>query len=334
MRVAAVLHPYAQDKQLEPFRAEGVNLFRGNAVERNDVPEAVIVFGGDGSVHRVLQALAGTQCPLLVVPTGSGNDFADSIGVTSVKHALQAWRRFVAGEGNVRTIDVGVINPLTDTVPVEDSDAVPVRRRTFAREDGSFERPPEQLSRAVMRSHLKHLYDAITNETYFGCVCGAGIDSDTNRRANAMPAWLRAHGGYVIGALRSLMSYEQQVMRVSLLDDDGTFRTRIEEKALLVAVGNAPSYGCGMKIAPKAQLDDGMLDVCFVREVSRPRVLRCFNTIYSGKHLDLPEVEYFRAGHLWLESEKPLAIYADGEYVCDTPAEIRVLRGALRVIIP
>lgn len=89
-----------------------------------------------------------------------------------------------------------------------------------------------------------------------------------------------------------------------------------------------------MRIACHAELDDNELDVCFVRRVAKMRVLRLFHTVFSGKHLALPEVEYFRARELWLESETPLEIYADGEYICDTPAEIRVKPQALKVIVP
>lgn len=334
MRVAAILHPYQKDRLLEPFRVGGVNLFRGNMLEANDLPEAAIVFGGDGSVHRVIQALAGSNCPLLVVPTGSGNDFADSIGLRNVEAALQAWRRFVSGDGNTRTIDLGVITPLTERNPVQDEHAVPVRRNTFVREDGTFEKPEQNLAPAIMRQHLHFLYDALSSETYYCCIGGAGLDSDTNRRANKMPAWWRAHGGYLFSAIAALFGFVPGNMSVSLPDGEGNFRARFSEPALLVAIGNAPSYGNGMKMAPKAKLDDGQLDVCFVRKAGKLRVFRVLHTIFSGRHLNLPEVEYFRAQHLWLESEAPLSIYADGEYVCETPAEFRVKQAALQVIVP
>lgn len=334
MRIAAVLHPYHKDSMLEPFRSEKVNLFRGNMVESNDLPEAVIVFGGDGSVHRVIQALGGSDCPLLVVPMGSGNDFADSIGMRTVGTAIAAWHRYLEGGENVRTIDLGVVTPLSERVSLQDEDAVPVDGSTYIREDGSFERPEQTLAPAIMRQHLHHLYEAVTTETYFCCVAGAGLDSETNRRANRMPAFVRAHGGYVFWALASLFRYKQQPITISLPDDEGDFHARVSEPALLAAIGNAPTYGRGMRIATHAELDDGELDVCFVRRTSKARVLKLFHTVFEGSHLSLPEVDYFRATELWLESETPLEIYADGEYICDTPAEIRVKPRALKVIVP
>jgi len=333
VRVAAVLHPYQKDSLIEPFRSEKANLFRGNMVEADDLPSAVIVFGGDGSVHRVIQAMAGSECPLLVVPTGSGNDFADSIGIRTIGTAIAAWHKFLEGGNNTRTIDLGVITPLSDRAPLVDENAVPVNGATYVREDGTFEKPAETLGPAIMRQHLHHLYDAVSTETYFCCVAGAGMDSETNRRANKMPAWLRGHGGYILGAIASVFTYRQQKITISLPDEEGDFKARVSEPALLAAIGNASSYGNGMRIAAQAKMDDGELDVCFVRRVGRARVLRLFHTVFSGEHLSLKEVEYFRAKHLWIESETPLEIYGDGEFICETPAEVRVREQALRVIV-
>jgi diacylglycerol kinase (ATP) len=333
VRVAAIIHPYENDRILEPFRLPGINVFRGNSLEPGDMPDVAIVFGGDGSVHRVIQALAGTPTPLLVVPTGGGNDFATAIGIRSVEDSINAWKAFVAGRGKTRVIDLGSITPMTERPPVEDEHAVPLQSQTYVREDGTFEKPQQKLASAIMRQHLHFLYDQISSERYFCCVAGCGLDAESNRRANRMPAWFRRFGGYVLSAIVSVLRYQSQKMTVSLAANDGTFHQRISESALFVAVGNAPSYGRGMRIATKAQMDDGALDVCFVRRAGKLRILKLFHTVFTGDHLALPEVEYFEAGHLWLETESPLSIYADGEYICDTPAEIRVRPAALHVVI-
>ncbi|MGH9491921.1 MAG: diacylglycerol/lipid kinase family protein [Terriglobales bacterium] len=102
----------------------------------------------------------------------------------------------------------------------------------------------------------------------------------------------------------------------------------------MLAFANAPTYGGGMRIAPSARLDDGKLDVCFLRRTGRLSLLRIFPQVFSGKHVTRPEVAYFQATGLRIETESPLDVYADGEYVCRTPVEVTVLPGALRVIVP
>ena len=68
--------------------------------------------------------------------------------------------------------------------------------------------------------------------------------------------------------------------------------------------------------------------------MSRLRLLRLFPSIYRGAHIGLPEVEYFRAERLRIETGVPLAVHADGEVVGRTPVEISLLPRALRVIVP
>ena len=103
---------------------------------------------------------------------------------------------------------------------------------------------------------------------------------------------------------------------------------------MLAAFANTPTYGGGIRIAPDARLDDGRLEVCVVESMARVRLLRLFPSVFSGRHLTLPEVRYFQAERLRIETEEPSEVYADGEYVCSTPVEVRVEAGALQVIVP
>ena len=89
-----------------------------------------------------------------------------------------------------------------------------------------------------------------------------------------------------------------------------------------------------MKIAPYARIDDGMLDVCVVGGMDPFKLFCMFPTVYFGRHLRISKVEYFRANRLRIETEHPLEVYADGEYVCRTPVELSVARAALRVVVP
>ena len=103
---------------------------------------------------------------------------------------------------------------------------------------------------------------------------------------------------------------------------------------MVVAFANTPTYGGGILIAPHARLDDGKLDICVVEAMAKVRLLRLFPSVYSGRHLKVPEVKYFQAGRLRIETEEPTEVYADGEYVCPTPVEVTVEGAALKVIVP
>ena len=106
------------------------------------------------------------------------------------------------------------------------------------------------------------------------------------------------------------------------------------QPTILAAFANTPTYGGGMKIAPQAKLDDGKLDICIVRAMNKFKLFCMFPTVYFGGHLGFEEVEYDQAATAKLETERPLDVYADGEYVCQTPVEIGVAGNALKVMVP
>ncbi len=289
LRAAAIFAPHASRKYLRRFQAPDVDL---EVVETLSEPvgfDAVLVFGGDGTIHRYLPTLVRSQVPLLAVPAGSGNDFAAALGLPAIADSLAAWERFRAGVQNVRAVDLGVIH---------------------------LGGPGAEL-----------------REVYYCCIAGAGLDSDTNRRANALPWWVRAHGGYVLSALATIFLYRPQAVTLRAADSSGSDDPPARSKlTTLIAFANAPAYGGGMRIAPRARLDDGRLDVCFVSAIHPLRLLRFFPRVFSGSHLGMPEVEYLQTSSLRVESERPMEVFADGEFVGHTPVEVQVAPRALRVV--
>jgi diacylglycerol kinase (ATP) len=299
MRAAAILGLGCSPKDLRPFQSErGVEWMIGVPASRA-MADVVLVFGGDGTVHRHLGQLVRLGLPVLVVPAGSGNDFARSLGLRRVRNSLQAWRKFCGCGGgvraeNVRAIDLGVI------VPLENADGTP----------------------------------APHTPRYFCCVAGVGLDGEVSQRANQLPRWLRGHGGYVLSLAPTILSFAPLPMKVSTAQDNGAvWTTRSDQPTILAAFANTPVYGGGMKIAPLAKMDDGLLDICVVGGVDPFKLFCMFPTVYGGGHLKIAEVSYSQAERVRVETEGPLDIYADGEFVCQTPVEIGVQRGALRVIV-
>jgi diacylglycerol kinase (ATP) len=292
MRVAAIFGLGASANDLLPFQDNPSTTWLTGLPASPGEADAIAVFGGDGTIHRHLAALVELQLPVLVVPCGSGNDFARALGLGKTRQSLQAWRRFQSDDSNVQAIDLGVITPT--------------------------EGPGE--------AHQKH---------YFCCVGGVGIDSEVARRTNGLPGWLRANGGYALSVLPAVFSFASIPMKIQPPSDGLSPRATSNAKPMVLAVfANAPAYGGGMKIAPRAQLDDGKLDVCLIRDINKLKLLCLFPTVYFGRHLGIAEVEYFQTERLRLETPEPCDVYADGEFVCRTPIEVNVARNALRVIVP
>jgi diacylglycerol kinase (ATP) len=318
MRVAAILGLGRSQKDAAPFQSAcGRNVtWHFGVPALSDQSDVIVLFGGDGTVHRHLHHLVSLGLPVLVVPKGSGNDFARALGLRSVRDSLAAWRKFCAGTENVRSVDLGTIASLPLTSP-----------RADLAEDNS-EAPPRSRSSETALSFR-----------YFVCVAGVGLDAEVSRRANRLPRWLRGNGGYVVSLLPTMFRFAAVNARISTLDPhkqssgaSAQWNTLSDQPTLLAAFANTPTFGGGMKIAPRATIHDGLLDVCIVAGLHPLKLFCLFPTVYFGNHLQVREVLYSQAARLRLETERPLDVYADGEFVCRTPVEISTHRAALRVI--
>jgi len=164
-----------------------------------------------------------------------------------------------------------------------------------------------------------------TGGRFFTTVASLGFDTAVAQRARSRPSRLGGTASYCLAVLQTLFGYRSSLVR--LQGDFGVFEGRI----LLAATANAPFYGSGVKIAPDAVVDDGVLDVCIVADVSRWTVLRMFLRAYSGAHVGHSAVRIVQTRALQIESDDPLWIFADGEPMCEIPAMIEVVPGALKV---
>ncbi len=167
--------------------------------------------------------------------------------------------------------------------------------------------------------------DAVrVGDKWFGCVLGAGFDSRVNDRANRM-SWPRGRMRYNLAILGELRVFKPLPF---VLELDGE---RWETEAMLVAVGNAKSYGAGMKVTPDAVVDDGLVDVQVLGPVSKPEFLKTFPKVFKGTHVHHPKVTIRRAKVVSLSSPGVTA-YADGEYLADLPITCETVPGAVRIL--
>ncbi len=159
---------------------------------------------------------------------------------------------------------------------------------------------------------------------WFAGVLGAGFDAKVNERANGW-RWPKGPRKYDLAIARELPVFRPLPYELVL---DG--RT-ITANAMLVAVGNGPSYGGGMQVCPDAELDDGLLDVMIVDKISKLEFLKVFPKVYTGAHKDHPAVTIHRARQVRLDTPGIVA-YADGERYAPLPMTCEVVPGALRVL--
>ena len=144
------------------------------------------------------------------------------------------------------------------------------------------------------------------------------------RRQNSRSSGTAA---YVYTALTTLFSYNTP--KVRLEGDFGVY----EGEILLAATGITPRYGGGFKIVPQAILNDGLLDVCIIKSVSRLTVLRMLIKLFWGGHTSHSAVNIQRTKALTIQTDPPTLLYADGEQVGYTPAKVEIVEHGLTVLV-
>ncbi len=193
----------------------------------------------------------------------------------------------------------------------------------FARALGIPLDQPTQAVDLVVRGTTSAVDLGRANGRWFGGVLGSGFDSMVNERANRM-TWPTGRSRYNIAIVLELRTFRPVPY---VLELDGEPWTT---EAMLVAVGNSPSYGGGMKVCPDADLHDGLLDVTVLGPISKPEFLRVFPTVYKGTHVNHPAVTVRRARSVVLRSVGVTA-YADGERVSVLPVRCEAVASALHV---
>jgi YegS/Rv2252/BmrU family lipid kinase len=164
------------------------------------------------------------------------------------------------------------------------------------------------------------------DRTYLG-ILSAGLDSDVQEIANATRLPLGTLV-YLYGTLRVLVRWRAARWEVTI---DGERRSF---SGYSVAVANTGVFGGGMRLAPEAELDDGLLDVVLTGDRSRSAFLRNLPRVFGGTHVHAAGVHVLRGREVSFAADRPFAAYADGDAIADLPVTVRVVPGALRVIAP
>lgn len=229
--------------------------------------DGLVVAGGDGTFHLGLQAVAGTQTPIGLVPAGTGNDVARGLGL-----------------------------PLRD---------------------------PDAAVDLVVAGRTRSADAARCGDRWFMTVLAAGFDAVVNERANQM-AWPRGQMRYNIATVAELRTFRPLPY---VLELDGVSHPL---DAMLVAVGNGPSFGGGLRICEGADLDDGLLDVVVIRPVSRVELVRTYPKLFTGTHTTHPQYERHRVRRVTVAAPGVVG-YADGERLGALPLTVECVPGAVKV---
>lgn len=172
--------------------------------------------------------------------------------------------------------------------------------------------------------------DGCERVAYFVNVASFGISGLVNELVNRST---KAFGGtvsFLIGTLRGILRYRSQEVRIRV---DGEL---VHAGPLVLAVGaNGRQFGGGMRIAPDARIDDGLLDLVVVGQLPVPALLTRLPRLYAGTHLSDPAVVSRRGRVIEADAEPgTVKVELDGEPLGTLPARFELLPGALRMLGP
>ena len=183
---------------------------------------------------------------------------------------------------------------------------------------------PGAAADRVIASSPRRIDLARSGSRWFVTVLAAGFDAVVNERANEM-RWPKGQMRYNLATLAELRTFEPIPYVLEL--DGKTLRL----DAMLVAVGNGPSFGGGLRITEGALLDDGMLDVVIIKPMSKPNLIRTYPKLFKGTHVTHPQYEHHRVRSVTVAAPG-IVTYADGERFGALPMTIDCDPGALSVL--
>ena len=166
------------------------------------------------------------------------------------------------------------------------------------------------------------------NRIPFISVAYVGFDSEVNRLANEGKGYFGGTLGYIVCVLKALKSFKP--FEIELTIDDNVLR----EQVMMVTIANGPFYGGGMKIAPEASMNDGLLDICIVKEIPKWDLLMQFPKVFNGTHIFHPRIIMKSGQRIKLISDERRDIFADGEYIGNLPATCEIGNQTVQIIMP
>ncbi|MEV6911981.1 YegS/Rv2252/BmrU family lipid kinase [Amycolatopsis sp. NPDC051071] len=182
----------------------------------------------------------------------------------------------------------------------------------------------DALARALAAGKRRRIDLGRVGDEWFGTVLCCGFDALVTERANRL-RWPPGPRRYDVAIFAELAAFRPRPVLL---------RTEVETlelDATMIAVGNTPFYGGGMRICPGADPEDGLFDVTVVGNATRRDLLRMLPGVRSGQHVTHPMVRTLKASEIHLDGSD-LPVYADGEPLGRLPIDITCVPGALTVV--
>lgn len=169
----------------------------------------------------------------------------------------------------------------------------------------------------------------LAGDRYFGLMAGVGMDAAVVASLNPVMKKAFKEAAFAVQGIANYLTKEDPLIRVT------TAERTVE--GYFAVFGNSSNYGGGFGITPLADMRDGLLDVCVLKDKSFLSTVWYWSAALINAHIKHPKVEYFRteaAEIVTVEEGKEVLVQTDGEMAGKLPLTCRVVPRSLRVVVP
>ncbi len=174
----------------------------------------------------------------------------------------------------------------------------------------------------VLNSNPQKVDIASCNDVLYANSAGFGFDGEVLRSINAV-RFIGGHAGYLGVVLKKIFRFREFHFRIE------TGNKITEKKCLLVIVNNSSRTGGGFMVTPKAEINDGCLDMVICKDLSVINRLWYLPVIEKGRHVHLPFITYTHETEVNITTREMIYAQLDGELICGNKFHIRILPGYL-----
>ena len=299
MKAMVIYNPVSGPRDVRRRLNEVIAFLRGQGWE-----VTVRETHGHGDATTYAREAVAARCDRVLVAAGDGTLQQAVDGLVGTDVALGA---LPVGHSNVWARQIGL--------PVWS----PVRHRALI-----------AAAEAALVSEVRRIDVGRAGRRHFLQWSGIGFDARVAERVEPHLPIKRSLGGlaYIIAGVVEVLSLGGT--RMVLTVDGEVHCSRI----LMIVVSNAQLYGRVVRVASRAQLDDGWLDVCVFKGHNTIGMISHVGRVFMQKHLGNPQLEYYRARRIRIETADPLPVHLDGDPLDHTPLDIAVVPRALNVLVP
>jgi diacylglycerol kinase (ATP) len=164
---------------------------------------------------------------------------------------------------------------------------------------------------------------------YFQNGLGIGFDAWVVQESFKVKR-LRGNAIYLYSVFKTIYGYQAPEMEIRYDD------VNRQEKIFMISVGNGTSMGGGFKLTPFALLDDGLLDLTIIKDLTKWEIYQNLASVYVGKHTRMPQVTTGRTKTLKIDCDQGFAAHVDGELLSLNikTLEVTIVPKALEIVVP